>query len=123
MLERAGLITGTATRGPIAEELWLVQRQVLRAAFAAGAESGVPPNLLMVTSAQAGEGKSFTALNLAASVALQGDHPVLLIDADAKAASLSELVGLGETPGVLDLAAEEGLDPARLEHPTALDCL
>ncbi len=124
LLERAGLMAGTANRDRIAEELWLVQRQVLRAAFApAGPETGAYPNLLMVTSPRAGEGKSFTALNLAASIARQGDHPVLLIDADAKAASLSELVALRQAPGLLDLAGEGSLDAARLEHPTALDRL
>ncbi len=114
-LERAGLI---AARGRAAEELWLIQRQVLRAAFRP-ADAGAPPNLLMVTSARAGEGKSFTALNLAASVALQGDHPALLIDADPKGESLSARVGLREAPGLLD-AAEGGFDARRLEHPTAL---
>ncbi|MBV8614877.1 MAG: hypothetical protein JOY66_14095 [Acetobacteraceae bacterium] len=117
-LERAGLM---ACPGRAAEELWLIQRQILRAAFAPpGAEAAGQPNLLMVTSARPGEGKSFAALNLAASVALQGDHPVLLVDADAKDAALSAQIGLREAPGLLDLAAEGGLDAARLEHPTAL---
>ena len=117
-LERAGLMAG---HGRAAEELWLIQRQILRAAFAPpGAEPAGQPNLLMVTSARPGEGKSFAALNLAASVALQGDHPVLLVDADAKDAALSAQIGLREAPGLLDLAAEGGLDAARLEHPTAL---
>ena len=96
----------------------------MRNAFpSADADPGGHPNLLMVTSARPGEGKSFTALNLAASVALQGDHPVLLVDADAKERSLSATVGLREALGLLDLAAETGLDAARLEHPTALDGL
>jgi Mrp family chromosome partitioning ATPase len=34
----------------------------------------------MVTSARPGEGKTLTAANFAGSVALQGDHQVLLID-------------------------------------------
>ncbi|MBV9777894.1 MAG: hypothetical protein JO143_12680 [Acetobacteraceae bacterium] len=117
-LERAGLMAG---HGHAAEELWLIQRQILRAAFAPpGAEPAGQPNLFMVTSARPGEGKSFAALNLAASVALQGDHPVLLVDADAKDAALSAQIGLSEAPGLLDLAAEGGLDAGRLEHPTAL---
>ncbi len=121
LLKRAGLLADTANRGRSAEELRLIQRQILRTAFApASPETGAHPNLLMVTSAAPKEGKSFTALNLAASIALQGDHPVLLIDADAKATSLSELVALSKAPGLLDLIAEEELDAVRLEHPTTL---
>ena len=39
-------------------------------------------NLIMVTSALPGEGKSFTAVNLAMSIAMELDHTVLLVDAD-----------------------------------------
>src|ERR1700719_4188406 len=88
-LERAGLFDWSRGRSRIAEEFRLAQRQVLRAAFAPTAEAGLA-NLLMVTSARAGEGKTFTALNLAGSVALQGDHHVLLIDSDSKPDSLCQ---------------------------------
>ncbi len=123
LLEKAGLMVDQAASGRISEELWLVQRQVLRTAFARseGAEAAAAPaNLLMLTSARPGEGKSFTALNLAAGVARQGDHKVLLVDTDVKARSLTDLLGLRTTTGLLDLAADGGLDPARLEHPTAV---
>jgi Mrp family chromosome partitioning ATPase len=39
-------------------------------------------NLIMVTSALAGEGKSFTAINLAMSIAMELDNTVMLVDAD-----------------------------------------
>jgi protein-tyrosine kinase len=134
LLEQAGLMADRAARSRISEELWLVQRQTLRTAFALVAglkdvQSGeaktaaAPANLLLVTSARPGEGKSFTALNLAAGIARQGDHPVLLIDADVKASSLTQLLGLRAAPGLLDLAADGALDPARLEHPTELERL
>ncbi len=123
-LETAGLMTDRAGRSRISEELWLVQRQVLRTAFTpADADAGAHPNLLMLASARPGEGKSFTALNLAASIVQQGEHPVLLIDADVKERSLTELIGRREELGLLDLAADGALDPARLEHPTELDGL
>ena len=129
-LERAGLLTDQAGRSRVAEELWLVQRQILRTAFTAagsippGAElSGAYPNLLMVTSARPGEGKSFTGLNLAASIARQGDHPVLLIDTDVKDHSLTRLLGLVDSPGLLDCVADGSLDPARFDHPTSINQL
>ena len=48
--------------------------RLLRAAFAPTAEAGVS-NLVMVTSARPGEGKTFTAVNLAGSVALARRSP------------------------------------------------
>ncbi len=98
---------------------------MLRAAFAPTAEAGLS-NLLMVTSARPGEGKSFTSLNLACSVALQGDHHVLLIDSDSKRDSFCQALGLADAPGLLDLAANPSLDPAsvllktEIEHLTIL---
>src|ERR1700722_8192362 len=99
-LERGGLFDWTHGRTRISEEFRLAQRQLLRAAFAPTAEAGLA-NLLMVTSARPGEGKSFTALNLACSVALQGDHHVLLIDSDSKRDSLGQALGLADAPGLL----------------------
>ncbi len=83
-LERGGMVDWSRTRSRISEEFRLVQRQILRAAFGPGAEPGFS-NLLMVTSARPGEGKSFTSVNLAGSIARQGDHHVLLVDADSSA--------------------------------------
>lgn len=129
-LERAGLLTDQAGRSRVAEELWLVQRQILRTAFTAAGSvpasaelSGAYPNLLMVTSARPGEGKSFTGLNLAASIARQGDHPVLLIDTDVKDHSLTRLLGLTESLGLLDCVADNTLDPARFSNPTSIEQL
>src|SRR5487761_2775498 len=65
-LVAAGLVEGSLGRTRVAEEFRLVQNQILRTAFGAGAEPGFS-NLLMVTSSRPNEGKSFTAINLAAS--------------------------------------------------------
>jgi len=121
-LERAGLFDWTRGRSRISEEFRLAQRQLLRAAFAPTAEAGLS-NLLMVTSARPGEGKSFTSLNLACSVALQGDHNVLLIDSDAKRDSLCQSLGLGDAPGILDLASDPSLDAADLILRTEIEHL
>jgi receptor protein-tyrosine kinase len=109
-LSRAGMFDWSRGRSRISEEFRLAQRQILRAAFAPTAEAGVT-NLVMVTSARPGEGKTFTAVNLAGSVALQGDHHVLLIDSDSKRDSICQALGLADAPGVLDLAANPSLDP------------
>jgi protein-tyrosine kinase len=112
-LERAGMVDWSRTRTRISEEFRLVQRQIIRSAFGPGAEPGFS-NLLLVTSARPGEGKSFMAANLAGSIARQGDHHVLLVDADSKRDSICYGLGLAQAQGLLDLTANPKLDPAPL---------
>lgn len=63
---------------------------------------GVPPNLVMVTSALAGEGKTSVTINLAMSLAAEVDHTVLLVDGDIAKSDLTrqfnlmDRIGLGE---------------------------
>jgi receptor protein-tyrosine kinase len=122
-LAKTGLIAGKTARNRVSEEFRLVQSQVLRAAFAQpGGEAGFS-NLLMVTSARPKEGKTFTAINLAASIARQGDRPVLLVDADAKTGSLGDSLGLTQSAGLLDLALAPHSDPLALLHPTEINTL
>ncbi|WP_428486048.1 hypothetical protein [Rhodopila sp.] len=112
-LERAGMVDWSRTRSRISEEFRLVQRQILRSAFGPDAEPGFS-NLLMVTSARPGEGKSFMSLNIAGSIARQNDNHVLFVDADSKRDSLCYSLGLAQARGLLDLASDPKLDPASL---------
>jgi protein-tyrosine kinase len=121
-LERAGMVDWSRTRTRISEEFRLVQRQIIRSAFGPGAEPGFS-NLLMVTSARPGEGKSFMSTNLAGSIARQGDHHVLLVDADSKRDSICYSLGLAQARGLLDLAANPKLDPAPLIVKTPIERL
>jgi receptor protein-tyrosine kinase len=122
-LFRAGMIDWNRVRSRVSEEFRLVQRQIVRTAFtAAGAEPGFS-NLLMITSSIPGEGKSFTALNLAACIARQRDHHVLLIDIDSKRDSFCMALGLGDAPGLLDLAANPELDATQVMARTAIENL
>jgi protein-tyrosine kinase len=122
-LERAGMVDWSRTRSRVSEEFRLVQRQILRNAFATpSAEPGFT-NLLMVTSARPGEGKSFTAINLGGSIARQGNNHVLLVDADSKRDSICYPMGLADAPGLLDLAANPKLDPSALIVRTPIERL
>ncbi|MEA2772935.1 MAG: protein-tyrosine kinase [Acetobacteraceae bacterium] len=121
-LERAGMVDWSRTRTRISEEFRLVQRQIIRSAFGPGAEPGFS-NLLLVTSARPGEGKSFMATNLSGSIARQGDHHVLLVDADSKRDSICYSLGLAQARGLLDLAANPKLDPSPLIVKTPIERL
>lgn len=63
-----------------------------------------------VTSANAGEGKSTTALNLAYMLA-EADKSVILIEADMRLPTISKRLGLKPTPGLSNLLA--GLSSGR----------
>jgi exopolysaccharide/PEP-CTERM locus tyrosine autokinase len=63
-------------------------------------------NVVVVTSALPGEGKTFTAINLARSLALERNRKVVLVDGDVAKAHLTQLLGLDGEPGLLDLSAE-----------------
>jgi exopolysaccharide/PEP-CTERM locus tyrosine autokinase len=71
-----------------------------------------PANLILVTSSIPNEGKTFTSLNLAFSIARERDYSVLLIDADSAKRHITKLLGLAERRGLSDLIDDDGnLDP------------
>lgn len=75
-----------------------------------GGDAGPESRLVLITSALPGEGKTFTALNLAFSVARERDVSVLLVDADLPKAHLSRTFGLHAAPGLQDALADESVD-------------
>jgi capsular exopolysaccharide synthesis family protein len=75
------------------------------------AKSSMPPQLLLVTSSVAGEGKSILSANLAAVLAQAGKN-VLLVDSDLRKPSLSHKLGLESDTGLSEFLTDEH----RLEH-------
>ena len=109
-LRQLGIITPNAEKTQIAEEFRLIKRPLLKNAFNQGAGAIKNGNLIMVTSALAGEGKSFCAINLAMSIAMEMDHTVLLIDADVARPSIPSYLGLKAERGLLDVLLEDKLE-------------
>ncbi len=73
-----------------------------------------PIRRLLITSAHQGEGKTLTATNLAAAVALDGKR-VILVDADLRRPGLHVVLGLPQEPGLSQLlAGQTSLDAALL---------
>jgi capsular exopolysaccharide synthesis family protein len=75
---------------------------------------------VVVTSAEAGEGKTVSALNLALSIAQLPSQRVLLIDADLRTTGLSAATGAVETPGLAEVLvgeAEFAAAPAQTNIP------
>ncbi len=80
-------------------------------------------NVLAVTSPGIGEGKTLTALNLAASLAMEVDYTVLLVDANLRHPSLHEHLCLPGEPGLSDYLLEDTPLPELLVHPKGIDHL
>jgi exopolysaccharide/PEP-CTERM locus tyrosine autokinase len=109
-LSAAGIITPDAPRSQIADEFRIVKRPLLANASGKGAARVKNGNLIMVTSALPGEGKSFSAINLAMSIAMELDHTVLLVDADVARPSVPRMLDLEPAKGLLDVLVDDSVD-------------
>jgi protein-tyrosine kinase len=118
-MERAGMVVARTARTRISEEYRIVIGRVLRALHSDPGDAEAA-NAVMVTSARPGEGKSFTALNLAGSIAQHSTEPVLLVDLDAKLRPLSSILGFGDRLGFHDLVVDQTLRPEDLILQTAV---
>lgn len=110
-LAAEGYVTPDVPRSTIADEFRVIKRQLLANAQTKS-DASKSPNLIMITSAVVGEGKSFSALNLALSIAMEQDFRVLLVDADVANPSLLQTLGLPPAQGLLDLLTAEQPDVA-----------
>lgn len=109
-LSTLGMITPNTPNSPIAEEFRGIKRPLLMNIVGQGAASVDHPNLIMVASALSGEGKTFSAVNLAMSIAMEQDKSVLFVDADISKASAGALLGVpSDSPGLIDLLEDKGL--------------
>jgi len=118
-MEGSGMVVARAARTRISEEYRIVIGRVLRALRDEPEGTGLS-NLLMVTSARPGEGKSFTALNLAGSIAQHSTEKVLLVDLDAKLRPMSALLGVGDRLGFHDMVVDPTLRPEDVILNTAI---
>lgn len=84
-LQAAGLVTPASSNSKIAGEMRVIKRPLLANAQGKGAPKVERGNLIMVTSSLASEGKTFVAVNLALSIAMEVDSTVLLVDGDVVA--------------------------------------
>jgi protein-tyrosine kinase len=80
-------------------------------------------NVLAITSPGKNEGKTLTALNLAASLAMEVDYTVLLVDANLRHPSLHAHLGIPGEPGLSDYLLDETPLNQLLVHPTSIDHL
>jgi protein-tyrosine kinase len=102
MLEKKGFVSTSSQRCHINEEYRTIKRRVLNNAFGPLSKSQKNSNIIMVTSARPGEGKTFTAINLALSIALEQDKTVLLVDADVLRPNVMKTLELENIQGLME---------------------
>jgi exopolysaccharide/PEP-CTERM locus tyrosine autokinase len=113
VLRRAGLLpAGEEANDRLADELRRIKRPLLDNVTGKGARPASHPERIVITSAAPGEGQTFTAVNLALSLARDPDFEVLLVDGDIPKGDITRLFGLGERPGLMDVLADDSRRPA-----------
>ncbi len=94
LLQEKQMVVPDGSRNNIKEEFRVIKRPLLLNASGKGSLKSDRANLVMVTSSKSGEGKTFTAINLAMSLATEKDSTVLLVDCDVVRPSVSQFFGL-----------------------------
>lgn len=102
ILRRSGMINPEIKTSVISNEFRNVKRKILLAARDKKSRELVN-NLVMVTSTLPEEGKTFTSMNLALSLAAERDVQILLVDCDLHRPSVGKFFENAKVPGLADL--------------------
>jgi len=112
-LGKLGFITPSTPKNQITEEYRRIKRPLLKRLGRSNDDSEGLNNVLAVTSAMSGEGKTYSAINLAMSLAREKDRTVLLIDSDVVRHTAGELFRVpSNSPGLLDLLDDDTVEPS-----------
>lgn len=97
-LEYRGFLTPNAKNKILFEQYRRIKMPLLNKAFS---DRKATNNIIMVTSSLSGEGKSYTALNIAMSIAYEFNYTVLHVDADLIRKTSSKMLGLDDSIGLI----------------------
>jgi protein-tyrosine kinase len=118
VLRAGGYIPETSKDRQFADQYRRIKRTLIEKALS-GDDAGGEPRIIIVTSAVPGDGKTFTSINLAFSMALERDISILLVDSDVAKHHITDIFGLRHRKGLLDALTDESLDPEALVVPTS----
>ncbi len=115
LLRETGFIIPGAPPNSLSEEFRLIKRQLLISAIGG---NNTPPvkrgRLILVCSAQPNEGKTFSSVNLALSMASESDTEVLLVDADVAKPEVLSTLGMRGGAGLMDALADPSINAESL---------
>ena len=121
-LRRAGHLPESSRERQFADHYRQIKRPLIAKALA-GSTSGPNPRLIMLASALPGDGKTFTSINLAMSMASERDISVVLADADVPKPHVSRTFGAEHEPGLMEALNDPALDVESLLLPTDVGSL
>lgn len=101
-LEQRHFVSLSSDRRLINEEYRVIKRKLITNAFGPLSHTLKHPNLILVSSSRPGEGKTFSAINLALSIALEQDKTVLLVDSDVLRPSVAKTLNINHDFGLTD---------------------
>ena len=116
-LREAGYLPQPGKVRQFAEAYRHIKRPILAKAMI-HAPSGADPRIVRMASALPGDGKTFTSINLALSMAREKDVSVVLVDGDVVKRDLSRMFGVEKEIGLLDALGNHAIDLERLILPT-----
>jgi protein-tyrosine kinase len=117
-LRAAGLLAPEDEEPKMEQQYRRIKRPLIVNATGRGAARVPNGHVIMVASAMSGEGKTFTAINLALSMSREKDVRVLLVDADVAKAHVSRLFAVAEAPGLLDVLRDSQVGVDSVILPT-----
>jgi exopolysaccharide/PEP-CTERM locus tyrosine autokinase len=119
-LRAAGMLPPVHQEHELAQQYRRIKRPLINNALGRGVAQLARGNIIMITSAVPGEGKTFTSLNLALSMRLEEDVTVLLVDGDFVNPRLTQILGLESRVGLLDIIKDPALSAEAAILPTDL---
>lgn len=122
-LSERNFVAIATERRLIYEEFRVIKRKLINNAFGPLSSSLKHPNLILVTSSRPGEGKTFTSVNLALSIALEQDKTVLLVDADVLRPNVSRTLQISTPRGLTDYLSTDKLDVSDIMYSTNVERL
>jgi protein-tyrosine kinase len=117
-LRAHGLLPPEHEERQVAQQYRRIKRPLVVNAMGHGTQRVHHGHLIMLVSAEPGEGKNFTAINLALSMSIEKDVHVLLVDADVAKPHISTVLGVAHATGLLDVLRDPGLDVESVILPT-----
>jgi protein-tyrosine kinase len=117
-LSAAGLLPPKHQEMEIGSQYRKIKRPLISLALGRGREAVPNGRLIMVASALSGEGKTFTTLNVAFSMALEEELRVVLVDADVINPQISRMFAVAGERGLLDAVSDSTVDCESLILPT-----
>ena len=102
ILQKKGFLNPFVPSISLSEQYRYLKQPLLANAFPESDNGIKNRNLLLITSSLSKEGKTYTALNLALSMAMEKSIKVLLIDGDVASPDIANILNITERPGLIE---------------------